>query len=604
MTFTQIFIMKTFFKLLLVILAVLPTTSCNDFLEINAPGTLGEQTLYTKEGADALLIGAYSLLDGSPNNTQNGWSSMNNWIYGGVASDEAHKGTEYGNGPGIELIENYTADPSVTNYLAKWEAVYEGVQRANDVLRLLIAMPEGTLSDEEITQIRAEAIFLRGVYHLEAAKLWRNVPYVDETVHFNAKNYNVPNDGPIWDKIEQDFRVASEQLSETKTDVGRANKWAAKAFLAKVLMFQHRYGDANTLLTDIIQNGVTSSGIHYQLLENYFDNFNATIKNHSESVFAVQMSVGDGANGQNGNAADWLIGMYSGPSSCCGYYQPSFTLANTFKTDADRGLPLIDTFNEVDITNDMGIESGEPFELYQGPLDPRIDHTIGRRGIPYLDWGNHPGKDWIRQQSCGGPYSQKKYTYFKANKESTSEGASSNYIANNLVLIRYADVLLWAAEAEVEAGSLVQAEAYVNLVRTRAANPNGWVKKYVDDRDPSKGFSETPAANYHIGLYKGDFAAKGQDFAREAIRFERRLELGMEGHRFFDLQRYDNESGSMADILNAYIQHETSRPGYDYLYMNGARFTKGKNEIFPIPQSQIDISYEAGQPTLTQNPGY
>ncbi len=596
--------MNTFFRLFLFVLTLSAALSCKNFLEINAPGTLGEQTLYTKEGADALLIGAYSMLDGSPNNTQNGWSSMNNWIYGGVASDDAHKGTEYGNGPGIELIENYTADASVTNYLAKWEAVYEGAQRANDVLRLLIDMPEGTLSAGEATQIRAEAVFLRGVYHLEAAKLWKNVPYVDETIHFNAGNFNVPNEGPIWDKIERDFSVAAEELTEMKTDVGRANKWAAKAFLAKVLLFQHRYGEARSLLTEIIQNGVTSSGVKYRLLENYFDNFNATVKNHSESVFAVQMSVGDGANGQNGNAADWLIGMYSGPSSCCGYYQPSFTLANVFKTDAGSGLPLMDGFNDTDIANDMGIESWEPFQPYQGTLDPRIDHTIGRRGIPYLDWGNHPGKDWIRQQSCGGPYSQKKNTYFKAFKESTSEGASSNYISNNLILIRYADVLLWAAEAEVEAGSLAKAEEYVNLVRARAANPNGWVKKYVDESDPSKGFSETPAANYRIGLYAGDFEAKGKDFARDAVRFERRLELGMEGHRFFDLQRYDNGTGYMADVMNSYIQHETTRPGYNYLYMNGAKFVKGKNEIFPIPQSQIDISYEGGQPKLRQNPGY
>lgn len=596
--------MKTFFKIFLFILIGLPTLSCNNFLDINAPGALGEQTLHTKEGAEALLIGAYSLLDGSPNNTQNGWSSMNNWIYGSVAADDAHKGTEYGNGPGIELIENYTADGSTTNFLAKWEAVYEGVQRTNDVLRLINDMPEGMLTDEEDSQIRAEAIFLRGVFHLEAAKLWKNVPYVDETIHFNAGNFNVPNEGPIWDKIAADFLTAAEALTETKQDPGRANKWAAKSFLAKVLMFQHRYDEARILLTDIIENGVTSSGQKYQLMENYFDNFNATIKNHSESVFAVQMSVGDGANGQNGNPADWLIGMYSGPSSCCGYFQPSFTMANTFKTDPNTGLPLFDTYNNTDIVNDMGIESSQSFQPYQGTLDPRIDHTIGRRGIPYLDWGNHPGKDWIRQQSCGGPYSQKKFTYFKAFKETTSEGASSNYIANNLVLIRYADVLLWAAEAEVEAGSLAKAEQYVNLVRARAANPDGWVKKYVDETDPSKGFGETPAANYLISLYSGDFEAKGQNFARNAVRFERRLELGMEGHRFFDLQRYDNGTGYMAEVLNKYIQHETTRPGYDYLYMNGAKFVQGKNEVFPIPQSQIDISYDGGEPKLVQNPGY
>jgi hypothetical protein len=165
-------------------------------------------------------------------------------------------------------------------------------------------------------------------------------------------------------------------------------------------------------------------------------------------------------------------------------------------------------------------------------------------------------------------------------------------------------VLLWAAEVEVEVGNLELAEAYVNRVRARAADPESWVKKYKDNNAPMAGTTDEPAANYKVGLYNGQFSTNGKDFAREAVRFERKLEMAMEHHRFFDLQRYDNGTGYMAEKLNAYIQHETNIPDYNFYYMQGATFTKGKNEIYPIPQAQIDLSETNDGPTLIQNPNY
>lgn len=585
---------------------MLTIASCKkSFLEKNPQGSVSETTLANKAGVNGLLIGAYSLLDGigGPWASVGVWSqAVSNWTFGGVASDDAHKGSEYGDQTDLELIENYTATAVNPYFDGKWATLYAGVQRANDVLRVMAKVEDGSISEEEALQIKSEAIFLRAVYHFEAAKLWQNVPYISDSVSFDNKNYQVPNTEPVWPKIEADLLFAANNLSETKPDVGRANSWAAKAFLAKAYMYQDKFEEAKPLLIDIIDKGVTPSGVKYALVK-YSNNFNPSTKNSAESVFAVQMSVNDNADGVNGNLGDILNYGAGGPANCCGFYQPSFSLVNSFKTDPVTGLPLLDTWNDSDIKNDQGIASSSPFEPYTGTLDPRLDWTVGRRGIPYLDWGIMPGASWIVSQAAAGPYLPIKHIYYKAEKATTSEG-SGQVTSNNYTMIRFADILLWAAEAEVEIGSLSEAQKYVNMVRARVADPSNWVKKYVDDNDPLKGFSNDPAANYKIGLYTDQFENGGKDFARTAVRFERKIELAMEGHRFFDLQRWDNGTGYMADVLNAYVFHETHIPGYNYLYMNGAKFIKGKNELYPIPQVQIDLSKVNGVSVLKQNPGF
>ncbi|MBB3838850.1 hypothetical protein FHS57_002856 [Runella defluvii] len=580
---------------------ILTTNSCKEeYLEIGALGSTSEATLANKAGLNGLLTGAYSLLDGwgVPNTTYY-FVGVSNWIFGGVTSDDAHTGTQASALPPMEAVESYNYDATLAPFNNKWMVLYAGVQRANDVLRVLAKTNDPALSAEEAKQIKAEATFLRAVYHLEAAKMWENIPYLDESISYANDNYKVANTTSAWPKIEADFKFAADNLSGTKTEVGRANSWAAKAFLAKTYMFQDKYTEAKTVLEDVIANGVTSSGAKYALV-NYADNFNPSKKNGPESVFAVQMSIAESF--QNGNYGDALNFPMGGPATCCGAYQPSFSLVNSFKTDATTGLPLIDTFNNSDVTNDQGIESSTPFTPYAGTLDSRLDWTVGRRGIPYLDWGLHPGKAWIRVQSVAGPYSPIKSIYYQAAAATTS--SSSRWTSNNYTMIRFADVLLWAAEAEVEVGSLAKAQEYVNRVRSRAANPAGWVKKYVDNTAPLKGVTNEPAANYKVGLYTTEFTAKGKEFAREAVRFERKIEFGMEGHRYFDLRRWDNGTGYMANVLNAYVQHETTIPGYDFTYMKGATFKKGKTELYPIPQAQIDLSVVNGQPVLKQNPNY
>jgi len=384
---------------------------------------------------------------------------------------------------------------------------------------------------------------------------------------------------------------AIANLPATWGEVGRVNVWAAKAYLAKVYMFEHKFTEAKPLLEDIIANGVTSGGLKYALATNFEDNFNPATQNNSEGVFEVQNSVNDNSNGGNGNWGDVLNFPYGPPGGCCGFNQPSQSLVNLYRVDAN-GLPFLDTWNDKDVKNDQELRSTDPFTPDTALLDSRLDWTVGRMGIPYLDWGLYPGNDWIRDQNNGGPYSPIKNLYFKSQAGTYTDNNfwTPGVTANDYLIIRFADVLLWAAECEVEIGNLDKAMVYVNQVRARAANPAGWVKK--DDG--------SPAANYKVGLYT---SFPNQDYARKAVRFERKLELAMEGQRFFDLQRYSinpsanyANNGYMADVLNAYLAKEKGRR----TYFQGKSFTKGKNEYYPIPQAQVDLEHGA----LIQNPGY
>ena len=575
-------------KVLLILTAIAGTTlvtGCKKkFLELPPQGVYDLEGLSNKKGVDGLLINAYATLDGRQDQ-QNGGAS--NWLWGSIRGGDAYKGTEPSDMVDANPVMRFEILPSNGQLQNKWTGIWDGVGGANQVLNVLPLAEDITAADAK--QIEAEAKFIRGFMHFEAKKGFNNVPYIDETV----TDFKVPNTDAsgnyinIWPQIEADLKFGYDNLDAKRPQKGRVNKWAAGAYLAKAYMFQNKFTEAKALFDAIIANGVNSEGVKYGLAPNYHNNFRVTSEQNQETVFSIQASYGDGSN-TNGNYDNTLNYPHGGdatkdkPGACCGFFQPSQSFVNSFKTVG--GLPDLDNYNNTDVTSDEALTSAQAFTPYAGPLDPRLDWSVGRRGIPYYDWGVHPGRDWIRAVSYGGPYSPKKNTYYKADIGTLAGTVGWGFANNalNFTPMRFADVLLMAAEAEIEVGSLATALGYINQVRTRAANSpvlNG----------------ATPAATYAVVPYP---SLVDKPTARKIVRFERKIELGMEGHRFFDLVRW-----GIADVVlnTEYFSKESVRRSSA---LAGSTFVKGKHEYLPIPEFAISRSIKDGKETLKQNPGY
>lgn len=577
--------------------------SCSDAFLDKAPlGSTSENVFYSEKGINALLTGTYGMVKGSALWTVSWGASIQNWTYGSVASDDAYKGSEVGDQAIVNEIERWEVQ-TTNNYPAeKWRLnIGMGVNRANITLNV-INKTEG-LSEATAKKYRAEARFLRGLFNFEAWLVFGDkIPLIPEDKVDVAKEItNVNPAGAVLKFIVDDLKYAWENLPETQAEPGRPTKYAAMALAARAYMQVLDYASAKPLLDNIISSG------KYSLMPNYFDNYRIVKNNNAESIFEIQANVNDineSLNAEMGIGLNWPHGSDIG--MCCGFHQPSQNLANAFKVDAN-GLPLFDTFNNTDLKNDQGIASDATFEPATDLLDPRIDWTMGRRGIPYLDWGINRGRDWIRYQPNGGPYMPVLKPFFyksQRNSLSTTTGWQTGINANNYRYIRYGHVLLWRAEVAAFEGDLVKAKDLVNLIRDRADNEvvMGKVKitqlpptVYPWGKDGDVDFTK-PAANYKIGQYAA-FADKNA--AMKAVQWELRLEFATEGQRFFDLRRWDKLPAGMrvdmAATLNAFAKaDERIRP-----FMQGAVFSE-TDKYQPIPQVQRDL-----QPgVLEQNSGY
>ncbi len=300
----------------------------------------------------------------------------------------------------------------------------------------------------------------------------------------------------------------------------------------------------------------------YSLVSDYAMNFLNEFEFNDEVIFAIQRSIEDGSPDGRGSWSGALNYPQDPAWGCCGFHVPTQNFVNAFKTDAN-GLPLFGTFNN------------NNYDVNTDAVDPRLDHTVSMEGKPfkYDPSFEHPGDGWARNPGTYGNYVSMK-ELDEPDCECRAANGPFTISSRNTTIIRYADLLLWKAEALIELNRVSEALPIINDIRDRAANSRGRLNN---------------ASIYNVGSYA---SLGSQEEAREKLRWERRLELGLEGWRFFDLVRW----GIAKETLDAYQAVEVTRAPYLIDY----EFTAGKNEYMPIPHNQIIASnflYE-------QNPKY
>ncbi|MEA4809536.1 RagB/SusD family nutrient uptake outer membrane protein [Macellibacteroides fermentans] len=561
--------------------------SCGeDFLYKAPQGSIDENALTNANGVDLLVTNAYANL------TENDWgASVFNWTFGGMYGGDANKGSDANDQSVLNTMELYTTLASNGYIDQKWRWVYKGVKRANKAIQV---MANVTDMPEAVRKSRTgELKFLRALFYFEGIKVFGPfIPWVDEAITEN--NPLIHNDKDIYLNVLADLDDAIANLPNTQDTPGRVNVWAAKALKAKILMQKGDMAAAKPILKDVIENGKTSNGLAYGLEDDLDANFSSYTENGKESIFAVQFSVDTNNNGNVGMSLCYPHGGSGNPGGCCGFYQPSNELANSFKVDAN-GLPLLDNSyrngDPVSYRNPSTVASA-PLALNNNeiPVDPRLDFAIGRFGIPYKDWGT-PKNSWVRDAANGGIYLPKKHVYSKAEEEAglASGGFSDGWApgsAMNLQYLSLRDCILLYAECLANDGELSQAMNQVNKIRTRAGLEPNIIK-----------INGVPAANYKIATYPTTHAAfTDKATCIKAVRMERKLELAMEGQRWFDLSRWGGEY--MAGAIKDYVDFEKK-----YLAKFAtASYLPAAKTMFPIPDVQIQTmgNDESGKPYLTQ----
>jgi hypothetical protein len=574
--------MKNKLLIPIIIIGVLFSASCNKILDQNPQGVIFPGSLSTPTNTDAMVIAAYSSL-GNDHYTYP-YTSM--WPYGSVRGGDAYKG---GNGQGdiseYDWFENFSTNRVDNDLIDQlWYNIYVGIARANEALALVNSQDTSVYPLK--VQRQAEMRFLRGHFYFLLKILYKYIPYIDETISKNnyasISNRVYTNDS-LWGKIAADFSFAAANLPNSQTDLGRPNKYAAEAYLAKTLLYRAYQQDennnvtglnlgflsqVNTLCDDVINNG------GYSLNSDFSQNFLSSNRNGKESIFAIQYSINDGTpHGRLDYGHVLSYPMY--PSyGCCGFHVPSHDLINAFQTDS-TGLPEFSTYNNNDVAT--------THDWHTGTFDPRLDHTVAIPGHPYKYMPTVIfDSTWARAAGIYGAFASMKevVSFNDPNFEKVPPFMSS---AKNWDIIRLDDVMLFKAEALIQLSQQNSALPLINALRTRSASSTALLVTA----------SGTPTSNYGIKTYQpGVNCTWTQNFALQALMFERRLEFATEGYHFFDLVRW----GIAAETMNAYFAEEKTKSAH----LAAANFTKGRDEYFPIPLNQMNFS----QGVYKQNTGW
>lgn len=549
-------------------------TGCNDFLDAQKPqGTLDQEQVLDPKYVDNLVISAYAVWISAEDIN----SSFSMWNFD-VRSDDAYKG---GNGTedgdvfhALEISQGIMT--TNWNISDMWQRLYNAISRANTALQVLESMNPASYPqrDSRIAEMR----FLRGHGHFLLKRLYKNIPFaMDENLspeEYNSLENTLYSNDEGWQQIINDFEFAYANLPVKQAEVGRPNRAAAAAYLAKTYLYKaYRQDDPKShQVTSVDKNDLlnvvkyTDPAIMNEsgcgLEADFHNNFRPEpqYENGVESIWAMQYSFNDGTTHGNCNWSYGLIvpnipGVTDGG---CDFYKPSQNLVNAFKTD-ENGLPLLDDFNSND------------YAMGRDYADPRLFLTVGLPGTPYMF-----NKNYIMDRSAIWSRSNGLYGYNVSLKHNVDP--DGEYLVKgswwgspmNRIVLRYADVLLMRAEALIQLNQgIPEAISIVNTLRNRARQSTAEISDY----------ESSYGVRLNVRPYMGSYS---QEEALKIVKHERRVELAMESERFFDLVRW----GEAADVLNKYYAEEADNCA---IYSN-ASFTPNKNEYLPIPFSQISAS--------------
>ncbi|MDE6283310.1 MAG: RagB/SusD family nutrient uptake outer membrane protein [Muribaculaceae bacterium] len=530
----------------------LATVSCNDLLDTKPQGSFTDEQIGDEEALDLMTSAYATLLCHYFGNNESFAGPINNWVFD-LRSDDALKG-----GDGVTMegymhqyeVGNIQSDNDIANF--KWRNNYYSIARCNTAIRSILNAE--SISEDNRAIFVAEMKTLRAYYYFDMLRIFKMFPYFDETVidpsGCRADEYTRDQ---IAEFIKTDLRAAYLALPETQRQPGRFNRYVAAAIMARVSLFTSSWAEAEQYAGYVIDSG------QYELYPNFLDMSKPEYNNMYESVMAIQFSSANSPDQFNFNNClncTWSEGNLYGNGD--DFYLGSQNLVNAFRTD-ENGLPYLDgSFNNDNIDGPD----------YPGNVDPRLDFTFGRIGMP---WRSHMyNEKWCRNLELYGQYSGKKPYPAPESPYVTTGIVPWGASSLNWSLIRYADVMLMKAEALIEQNkNLGEARDLINAIRAKAAR----------SVDPSY----TPVdcnpnlANYLVNEYPA--TGWNQDYARRAVRMERRIELAMEGHRWFDLVRW----GIAVQTMNEYYASEVKI----HSYYEGANLTE--DEIYlPIPVNQVD----------------
>ncbi len=449
--------------------------SCKKFLDQEILGSYQSANYFT---SDANAVNAINAA--YPDLAFTDASSNAVWVLGDVASDDAIKGGNPGDQADFENIDEFNILPSNSAVEAVWKRYYDGVFKCNVVIDGLTN--NTTISQATATSCLGQAKFLRAYYYFILTNFYGDIPlHLKVETPDELQSPAIPQ-AQVFAQILSDLRDASIALPASQTDagLGRPTKGAALALMAKTYLFEQQWDSAAIMAQQV-------DALGYQLTQKYTDNFSASTKTNTETIFSVWHAKGKSPY-QGNNLNQWFA-----PRSINGYgfFYPTQSLADNYEKATD------------------------------GTVDPRLDYTMAREGKSYYDVSFDPS--W----STTGYITKKQVQPLSEVPTTTKGDGDVNYEA-----IRYADILLVEAEAFNEQGNSSAALAPLNKVRKRAR------ESYLYDSLPGAG-------TIPDGLLP-DITTTDQSQLRDIIRRERRSELALEFQRFFDVMRYGSAYATSA----------------------------------------------------------